>query len=844
MSKKRETCLEFHDPVPDFQTREGPLRKFLVTEPSLTLPKLRNTITGKEKVIVTIMMVVTCFIRLRNLSKPDSVVFDEVHFGGFASKYITGTFFMDVHPPLVKMLFACIASISGFKGDFLFDHIGDKFPKDVPYFMIRLFAASLGSLTVLLMYFTLRMSGVKIVIALLASLCFAMENSYVTISRYILLDAPLIFFIAGAVYSFKRFEIYPSNSLRSYKSLLATGISLGLALSSKWVGLFTIIWVGLICIWRLWFQIGDLTRPLSHTMKQATAKIIFLLVVPFILYVTFFAFHFNTLTNYSDGAGFFSSEFRTTLKGNNVPSNISADVGVGSIVTIRHVDTMGGYLHSHEHLYESGSKQQQITLYSHLDDNNKWYVELYNETNVQLTEFKGLEDGTKIRLKHLVTSRRLHSHDHKPPVSESSDWQKEVSAYGFENFEGDANDDWIIEIDQKSSTPGDAQKRIIAIETKFRLKHAMMGCYLFSHEVKLPKWGFEQQEVTCASQGKPNKALWIVESNENNLLPPDSRVVSYKTPSFWDKFIESHQKMWVINKNLNDPHFYQSEPYSWPLLERGISYWASEHRQIYFLGNAILWWSVSLFVILFSILVVVELLVWQSGKTLSQDSKVWNFHFQVIHYLLGYAIHYIPSFLMGRQLFLHHYLPAYYFGILAFAHALDILVSYIFRRKQIIGYIVVIAFVTSVARFYLTYSPLIYGDPWTKDLCNKSQWLSGWDYTCSDFLDTYKDYKELVISSQHLVSVAPSKTLAAEADSQPTNNIGSAQPSHQHKNQNAYDVNQIINDPNPKKFIDQFGNELSEEDAMEILFEKGGQIKSVEKSVQPKNINTLGANLV
>lgn len=50
--------------------------------------------------------------------------FDEVHFGGFAAKYIKRKFFMDVHPPLAKMLITLSAFVGGFDGRFDFKDIG------------------------------------------------------------------------------------------------------------------------------------------------------------------------------------------------------------------------------------------------------------------------------------------------------------------------------------------------------------------------------------------------------------------------------------------------------------------------------------------------------------------------------------------------------------------------------------------------------------------------------------------------------------------------------------------------------------------------------------------------
>jgi dolichyl-phosphate-mannose-protein mannosyltransferase len=737
------------DPVPELKYGKGTQRAYLVTTPSKDLGKLRS-LNKCDKLYLLALVLISVYIRLQTLKYPDSVVFDEVHFGGFARKYLSGKFFMDVHPPLAKMLFAGIASLGGFKGDFTFEKIGLEYPAEVPYVWMRLFSAVLGLGTVILFFLTLKASGVRSPVALLSSLLFSWENSYVTISRYILLDAPLIFFIAASAYSFKRFQNEIPMSFQWFKALIATGVALGLAVSSKWVGLFTIAWVGLLNVWDLWFLIGDLSLPVNKIVKQTASRGIILLGVPAALYAFFFSVHFGMLYKEGDGAAFMTSAFRAGLEGNKIPNDILADVGVGSIVTIRHVATQGGYLHSHPALYETGSKQQQITLYPHLDANNDWKIELYN-VSTPPTEFEAITDGTKIRLLHTKSSHRLHSHDHKAPVSDN-DWQKEVSGYGYEGFGGDANDDFVVEIQKKYSKSGVASERVRSLETVFRLRHAMTGCYLFSHEVKLPKWAFDQQEVTCTGQGVLDKSLWYIEQNENEFLPVDAERVNYRKQSLLEKILESHKKMWKINSGLTASHSYESNPISWPFLTRGINYWGNDHRQIYLFGNVPVWWSVTALIFGFIVYTAVQILRWQLGERIATDSHVYNFNVQTLHYILGWLIHFFPSFLMGRQMFLHHYLPAYYFGILALAHFLDIIVSYIFSRKRVVGYSVIVAFAAVSFAFYFNYAPLIYGNPWTRQQCKDSKLLSSWDFNCYSYHENLEEYFK---------SVSPSKILEA-----------------------------------------------------------------------------------
>lgn len=757
---------------------QGTVREFLITSPpksssssssdqSNSLLELRK-IGVIDYVFVLLLLLGSLYVRMANLNIPDSVVFDEVHFGGFARKYILGKFFMDVHPPLAKMLFAAIAKMGGFAGHFEFKTIGDTFPNSTPYVLMRQLPAILGTGTVLLAYFTLKLSGVRSIIAFLTAFLLLIENANVTISRYILLDSPLLFFIASAIYIFKKFEIQQPFSIGYFKTLLGTGIALGLALSSKWVGLFTVAWVGLLCAYHCWLLIGDLSVSPRKVIKQFWWRSSILLGVPAILYFLFFVIHFNILSNEGDGSSFMSSAFRSTLAGNTIPRDITAQVGLGSNITLKHLNTNGGYLHSHDHYYPAGSKQQQITLYPHLDINNNWIVEAYNQSMHPTDTFVPLVDGIKIRLRHLVTGRRLHSHDEKPPVSER-DWQKEASCYGFDGFEGDPNDDFIVEL-VSSKSKNSTSKEIRAIESIFRLRHAMTGNYLFSTEVKLPEWGFSQQEVTTASQGKRYLTEWYIETNSNPFIKPeDAEIINYPVLSLWDKFVESHKVMWKINKGLTEHHTWQSSPQDWPLLMRGINYWVKDNKQIYLLGNAVIWWSVSISIVIFAINFVVTVFRWKFGADITNNKDVFNFNYQVFSYLLGWGLHYFPFYIMGRQLFLHHYIPAYYFGILALGHFFELFVAYVgskSKHAQKVAFLMLVVFVALSTVFYVQLSPLIYGTPWTKSQCVSSKIIDGWDYDCNNFHETLIEYNNKPTGTQIL---PPQQT---ELDAIPVVNLG------------------------------------------------------------------------
>ncbi|KAK2804602.1 hypothetical protein FQN51_001803 [Onygenales sp. PD_10] len=712
--------------------------------------------------IMLLLTAISVVVRLFRIYQPTSVVFDEVHFGGFATKYIKGKFFMDVHPPLAKMLIALTGFLAGFRGDFDFKDIGkDYLEPGVPYVAMRMLPAVMGILAIPTMFLTLKAYGCRTSTASMGALLLTFENGFVTQSRFILLDSPLIFFTALTALAFTNFtnqhEQGPSKAFGPswWFWLTSTGLFLGATLSVKWVGLFTTAWVGSLTVLQLWVLLGDTKNvTIRKWFKHLFARVFCLIIIPIGFYMAMFAIHFLCLVNPGDGDGFMSSEFQATLNSKGM-QDVPADVAFGSRVSLRHHNTQGGYLHSHSSMYPEGSKQQQITLYPHKDENNVWIMENQTLPLGEYGEIEGprawdnlttgwVEDGSVIKLYHINTDRRLHSHDVRPPVTEV-DWQNEVSAYGYEGFPGDANDLFRVEIIKSLSDGEVASKRLRTIESKFRLVHIMTGCVLFSHKVKLPEWGFEQQEVTCAKGGTLPNSVWYIEQNDHPMLGADAEKVNYRNPGFFGKFWELQKVMWRTNAGLVESHAWDSRPPSWPTLLRGINFWGRDHRQVYLLGNPLIWWSSTAAILVYIIFKGIAVIRWQRNCGDYNNVTFKRFDFELGQTVLGWAFHYFPFYLMARQLFLHHYFPALYFAIMAFCQVYDYGANRIsvlgMRSKPVVGKISMVLFVTASIAAFALFSPLTYGNPWTKSACQRVKLLDSWDFDCNTFYTDLAQYE-------------------------------------------------------------------------------------------------------
>ncbi|XP_032764100.1 protein O-mannosyl-transferase 2 [Rattus rattus] len=688
--------------------------------------------------VVTLLSFATRFHRL---DQPAHICWDETHFGKMGSYYINRTFFFDVHPPLGKMLIGLAGYLSGYDGTFLFQKPGDRYEHH-SYMGMRGFCAFLGSWLIPFAYLTVLDLSKSFPAALLTAALLTCDTGCLTLSQYILLDPILMFFIMAAMLSMVKYNSFANRPFSApwWFWLSLTGISLAGALGVKFVGLFIIVQVGLNTISDLWHLFGDLSLSLVTVGKHLTARILCLIVLPLVLYVTIFAVHVMVLNKSGPGDGFFSSAFQARLSGNSLHNaSIPEHLAYGSVITVKNLRMAIGYLHSHRHLYPEGigARQQQVTTYLHKDYNNLWIIKKYNSNTDPLDPSFPVEfvrHGDIIRLEHKETTRNLHSHYHEAPLTRK---HYQVTGYGI-NGTGDSNDFWRIEVVNRKFG-----NRIKVLRSRIRFIHLVTGCVLGSSGKILPKWGWEQLEVTCNPYLKEtSNSIWNIEEHINPKLPNIS--LDVLQPSFPEILLESHMVMIRGNNGLKPKdNEFTSKPWHWPINYQGLRFSGANDTdfRVYLLGNPVVWWLNLVSIVLYLLTGSTIAIAMQRGIQLPAELQGLT---KVLlqgggQLLLGWMLHYFPFFLMGRILYFHHYFPAMLFSSMLTGILWDTLLRFcawalasspLGRRIHMVG---ILSLLLATAYSFYLFHPLAYGmvGPLAQEPESPMaglRWLESWDF--------------------------------------------------------------------------------------------------------------------
>ena len=272
------------------------------------------------------------------------------------------------------MLVGLSGYLANYNGSFEFKS-GETYPEELNYTFMRLFNSAFGALCVPVAYYTARELQFRRPTVWLVTLMVLFENSYATISRFILLDSMLLFFTFTTTLCWARFHSLRKQSFSPewFLWLFLSGVNIGCVCSVKWVGLFCTALVGLYTAEDLWNKFGDLNMPKVELASHLGARVVGLIVVPMLVYMFSFWVHFLILENTGPGDAQMSSLFQANLKGTEVGKDSPLEIAYGSRATLKNMGYGGGLLHSHVQTYPEGSQQQQVTCYHHKDANNDWF---------------------------------------------------------------------------------------------------------------------------------------------------------------------------------------------------------------------------------------------------------------------------------------------------------------------------------------------------------------------------------------------------------------------------------------------------------------------------------------
>ncbi|KAG8889578.1 hypothetical protein FRB98_003640 [Tulasnella sp. 332] len=708
-------------------------------------------------IVASILFILALAFRFYKINHPDQVVFDEVHFGKFAAYYIKREYYFDVHPPLAKMLLGAAGWFVGFDGDFEFATIGDSYSvHHVPYIGIRSLGAFLGSLTVPIVFAIMKESGYPTAIAAFSSLLVLLDNAHVAQTRLILLDAALVFFMALSLLAYIKFRKlrYREYTPRWWAWMFATGTFLACTLGCKMVGLFTFLTIGTAVIVDLW-QLLDIKKGLSMDQfwRHFAARALGLILWPAIIYLSFFWIHFKVLKYSGTGDSFMSPQFQETLAGNELLLN-SQEIRYYDTVTIKHKDTKV-FLHSHIDKYplryddgRISSQGQQVTGYPHNDTNNHWQI-IPTKALPATGRGRLVRHGDQVQLLHVKTQTFLLTHDVASPLMPTNQ--------EFTTYEPDETNsryaETLFTIDVLEALDGEPWK---SKSGHFRLTHVQTKVHLWTHAKPLPDWAYKQQEINGNKAVQDRSTTWFVENiitdepddeSKNQTVVVEQKPVKHR--NFFKKFFELQMLMLSHNAGLTASHPYASNPINWPFLMHGISFWTENDKkeQIYLIGNVASWWLCTLAIsVLIGIFAADALARRRAVDPIPDDIRhrlINNAGF----FVTAWAFHYFPFYLMNRQLFLHHYLPAHLASALVAGAVLNFIVtesiefpiSYATasapttrhpRTHTDIGskaWTFVLSYALLLLGVYLYIAPLTYGAPSLDgDQVNRRRLLSSW----------------------------------------------------------------------------------------------------------------------
>ena len=185
-------------------------------------------------------------------TNPPYLYWDENYHIASAQKYLNGTFFMEPHPPLAKMLIAAGEAIFDANPGADDEFIGTDYAKELPggfsFQGYRFFPVLLGWLIAPLLYLIFLLITRKPIWAFLLSFLYVFDNAIITHSRAAMLDSIMLFFCVALIALYFFILHYKDHKNGFPLCSLLFGIIFGCAMATKALALIMVLLVPVIIL--------------------------------------------------------------------------------------------------------------------------------------------------------------------------------------------------------------------------------------------------------------------------------------------------------------------------------------------------------------------------------------------------------------------------------------------------------------------------------------------------------------------------------------------------------------------------------------------------------------------
>lgn len=715
-----------------FVVSKGPIRSYVhINAPKLQKWLLIGTI---EKLQLIILVVAAIAVRVYHIGDLKRMIIIENDLLQAINGYISGQYFSQYNPPLVPILYSIVSRFFGYSSLNLEYFNTDAYYSSFPIDVFRYLSAIINALTVLLCYKTLRSTGVSHLASMFGSSLLAIENSMITYSRVLSTETLFIFFMMLFLTQHKLAALKTAMGKSWIFNTFMASLSLGLAISTHWTGLFLFTYSVVSLGLELYYVSGDIRKPLKISVTNFVIKMMSYIILTTAIYFAIFNIHFQSLQIAGNNNSYnqLSPDFQFSLKNNHI-ENTLLNVGFESSVMLRHYKS-GKYLHSHADYFNGG--HQQVTLLDNYDDTNNLFQILPSrelKNNAIIDHKSPVTRPFKIELLHKETNSTLViDPNSKPPISEQEYNMQVTTDKNFDLLEEEDKSrryQFELRISNKYSRTQQAETNLHSVDSVFQIYNEKNGCYLLGTPLELHE-GFSegQYEIICIKEPNFEASLWYIDWNINEGFTGDNTTVSLPHFSSLEKFVEVHLKLVksLFLKSGYDAQTQSNDIKALALMETGSVLFVDTAKKnvIYFLGNVVTYYLVILAIIAFALAKLYFLISFDPHVTLIKvNDRDCTYSGQTLDYVVGHLLLLLPMKFVNMELHGFDYLPSLMLGILVVSQSFQWLCEKWFKLAVII---MVVTGAIAFLAFY-RFTPLIYALPWTQEECTKLMVSPKWD---------------------------------------------------------------------------------------------------------------------